>query len=173
MVDAQTISIIFAGVSIGVAAIYYTLTLRNTQRAQKLQLETRQAQLFMQINNHLREEKFQKYLVDLRLWEWEDLDDYLEKYMNPEALAKMNYVGSFFECVGVLVYNRLLEPKLVYDLMATYVFNTYGKSLPLLKEFRVRVNRPEIWKHAEYLYHEMMKIYVQEYGHEYEPQPYL
>lgn len=90
----------------------------------------------------------------------------MEKYVKkPEALAKTNYVFSFFESVGVLVYRKLLDPQLVYDLMATYVFNTYGKGLPLRKEFRVRANRPEIWKHSEYLYHEMMKIYVQEYGH--------
>jgi hypothetical protein len=36
MVDAQTVSIVFAGLSIGIAAIYYTLTIRNSQRNQEL-----------------------------------------------------------------------------------------------------------------------------------------
>ena len=52
MVDAQTISIIFAGVSMGVAAIYYTLNLRNT-------IKTRQAQLFMSLYDTYMDERYQ------------------------------------------------------------------------------------------------------------------
>ena len=80
MVDAQTISIIFAGASIGVAALYYTLTLRNTQRAQQLQLETRQAQLFMQAYNRFTEKEFQKSWFEMVIqWEWDDYDDFMAK----------------------------------------------------------------------------------------------
>jgi len=167
MVDYQTIGVLVAATSVVIGMVTWIIQNRESNI-------TNQARLLMQINNHLREEKFQNYLVDIRLWEWEDLDDYFEKYVrNPEALAKYNYVSSFFEGVGVLVYNKLLDAKLVHDLMATDLFNLAGKFEPLGKEIRVRTNRPEMWKYTEYLYQEMMKVYVKEYGHEYDPEPYL
>ncbi len=129
-----------------------------------------QARLLMQINNLLREEKFQNYLIDIRLREWEDFDDYMEKYHNQEAIAKNNYVTSFFSNVGVLVYYKLLDPKLVHDTIGSFLFNLVGKNLQFIEEFRARANRPELYWYIEYLYNEMMRIYVEKYGHEYEPQ---
>jgi hypothetical protein len=168
MVDYQTIGVLIAAASVVIGVV--TWVIQNRERN-----KMNQALLLMDMNNHLRDEKFQDYLVDLRLWEWEDYDEYVEKYIkNPEALAKHNYVISFFEGVGVLVYNKLLNPKQVHDLMATYLFNLFGNQfITFLKDFRVRAHRPEVWKHSEYLYHELMKIYVKEHGHEYAPQPYL
>ena len=52
MVDVQTLSIVFAGLSIGLAAIYYMMTLRNQDR-------TRQTQLFMQIYDRYMDKEFQ------------------------------------------------------------------------------------------------------------------
>ncbi len=100
MVDAQTISIIFAGVSIGVAALYYTLTLRNTQRAQQLQLETRQAQLFMQAYSKFIDREFQKSFFEIvHQWEWDDYDDFMAKYglkTNSEETSKWGSVLAYF-----------------------------------------------------------------------------
>lgn len=47
MIDYQTISVVFTGISVSLAAFYYINTLRNAQRNQKLTLETRRAQMFM------------------------------------------------------------------------------------------------------------------------------
>ena len=49
MVDFQTISIVFTGLSISKAAFYYISALRNSRMTQEHALETRQAQLYMQI----------------------------------------------------------------------------------------------------------------------------
>jgi len=84
MVDAQTISIMFAGVSIGVAAIYYTLTLRNTQRTQQLQLETRQAQMFLTLYNRILDENFAQIQRDVQwVWEWNDFEDFMRNMVRP------------------------------------------------------------------------------------------
>ena len=50
-VGYQTISIIFAVISFGIASIYYALTLRRAAKDRQTTLETRQAQLFMQIRD--------------------------------------------------------------------------------------------------------------------------
>ena len=81
MVDVQTISIVFAGLSIGVAAIYYTLTLRNTQRAQQIQIDTRQAQLFMNIYNQSFTNPY--YLESIgRIWDntWSSYEEFKSIY---------------------------------------------------------------------------------------------
>ncbi|MHA2380835.1 MAG: DUF4760 domain-containing protein [Candidatus Thorarchaeota archaeon] len=161
--DIQTISVVIAAASVVIGVVTWVIQIREGNKMN-------QARLLMQINNLLREEKFQNYLLDIRLREWEDFDDYLEKYHNREAIAKNNYVTSFFANVGVLVYNKLLDPKLVHDTIGTFLFNLIGKNWPFIQEYRERFNRPELYWHIEYLYNEMMKIYVQTYGHEYDPQ---
>ena len=57
--------------------------------------------------------------------------------------------------------------------MGTYLFKYWVKAGPFLEEFRVRANRPGVWKNTEKLYQIMMKMYKEDYGHEYAPQPYL
>ncbi|MCW4050176.1 MAG: DUF4760 domain-containing protein [Candidatus Bathyarchaeota archaeon] len=171
--DLVTIFGVIAGFS------YYVLTVRNAQKtreltlkAQKQSADTRQAQLLMQIYSHLREDKFNTHYTGLFRYEWEDYDDYREKFGDDlEFRAMMNYVCSFFEGVGVLVYRKFLDPQLVDDLMSSYVFRVWEKIGPYIKEARIRRNRPELWDKFEYLYDETMKIYVQEHGHRFSSKP--
>ena len=99
MITIETISIVFTGLSISLAAFYYINTLRNTRRNQELQLETRQAQLFMTTWQTI----FQKRVQDSSLLaielEYTDHDDFEEKYgreNNPEAfdllMVHLNYM---------------------------------------------------------------------------------
>ena len=63
----QTIALI-----VGIA--YYLIIMRNSQRNQKIQVETRQAQLFMQIYDHYNDREFAKLVQEpLHLWEWENV----------------------------------------------------------------------------------------------------
>ena len=168
MVDAQTISIIFAGVSIGVAAIYYTLTLRNTQRAQQLQLETRQAQLFMNIYN----QSFTNpdYLESIgRIFdnEWSSYEEFKSKYhygenKDPEFCKAYDLVCGFFEGLGVLVKENLLDIRLVALLISTQTRRIWELNQLIIHEFREDLNAPRIWSEFEYLYDELMK-YIEEH----------
>ena len=157
---------------------YYVLTVRNAQKTRELTLkaqeqsaDTRQAQLLMQIYNNLREDKFNTQYVELqRKYEFRDYDDFMEKLGDDvEFRAMINSVCGFFEGVGVLVYRNFLDPQLVDDLMSSYIFQTWEKIGPYIKERRLRINRPELWDKFEYLYEEIMKIYIQEHGHRFSP----
>jgi hypothetical protein len=59
MVDAQTIGVLVTAASVTVAVIYYSLTLRTNQRNIKTTLETRQAQLFMEVYKTNESKDFQ------------------------------------------------------------------------------------------------------------------
>jgi hypothetical protein len=174
MIDAQTISIVFAGLSIGVAALYYTLTLQNTRKnqelsrkAQELTAETRQAQLFIQIcNQTLSNPTFMKGYYIIRDSEWKDYAEYLEFLGEP---GSKNYndiflVGGIMETIGVLVEEGLVDIRLIESLMRRIVIEYYEKMKPMLNG-RTRMYNLErgdrepllqVWK-AEYLYHEMME----------------
>ncbi len=60
MVDAQTIGVLVTATSMTLAAIYYVLTLRTNQRNLKMDLETRQTELFMQVFQRFHEPDFRE-----------------------------------------------------------------------------------------------------------------
>ena len=179
MVDYQTLSIVFTGLSISLAAFYYIMTLRNTQnnqeltrKAQELTAETRQAQLFMQIcNQTLNNPAYMKGYYRIRDSEWKDFDEYLEFLGEPssENYNDVFIVGGTLESLGVLVEEGLIDIRLVEKLMRRVVIEYWEKIGPMLYE-RARVWSQEreekepilqSWK-AEYLYNELMK-YLEEH----------
>lgn len=157
MVDYQTISIVFTGLSISLAAFYYISTLRNTQRNQQLQLETRQAQLFMQIYNHWYNTDFWKNWDNVMDFEFKDYDEYYEK-ITPEISYSSRSLFAFFEGLGVLVKRELITPSFIDDLMSALVINFWEKMRPVYTEYRVRRNAPMVAEWIEYLYNTIKPI---------------
>jgi len=161
MVDAQTISIVFAGLSIGLAAIYYMLTLRNSQRAQRLQLETRQAQLLMQLFTRLNERGLHDQISEILVrWEWSDFVEFMEKYgpeNNFEGYNTFSMVGTYFNGMGILVQENLVDIHLVTRSFYSVVKPFWEKVAPLVREWRESIGFPGMLSDTEYLYNEMME----------------
>ena len=89
MVTIETISIVFTGISISLAAFYYINTLKNAQRARDLSLkaqeqasETRQAQLFMQIYSMFSSDEFFERGKGIIQTEFESPSDFLENHIS-------------------------------------------------------------------------------------------
>jgi len=156
----QTIGILLTALTVSIAAIYYTLTLRYTRRNQELQLETRQAQLFMQIYNRFQEVEFRNNFNDVLTREWEDYDDYVRKYgrfTNPTAQAIAASIGLFFDGIGVLLKKGLLDVDIVGELMSTPVRLYWDKMNPVWAGMRERMKRESVMDNVEYLYNEILK----------------
>jgi len=159
MVNAETVSIVFAGLSIGLAAIYYMLTLRNSQKAQQFQLETRQAQMFMQLFQQDLVERGPHGLMDLLEWEYENADDFDVKYgkdTNPEAHKSWEFWQNFMEGQGVLVREGYVSIRLIALFSSGGVKNLWRKFQPLIYEERERHNWPRWGIEWEYLYDTLM-----------------
>jgi len=140
---------------------YYVLTVRNAQRNQRLQLETRQAQLFMPIYSTYQSEDHIKAVSEISRWEWEDYDDFLAKYgeeANPEAYMMYRKIFGFLEGLGVLVRRGLIDPSLVDDLMSGLVISYWEKFEPIFVERRRHLNWPQVAEQIEYLYHQVQPI---------------
>jgi hypothetical protein len=105
MVDAQTLSIVFAGLSVGIAAIYYSFTLRINQRNNKIALTTN-------IMQTLLSEEAQRRWIDLINMEWTDYDDFERKYgsdANPDNYAKRFTVWSSCNVLGHLLRKNVAD----------------------------------------------------------------
>ena len=140
MVDYQTVSIVLTGIGLIIALTYYALQIRNQNR-------TRQAQLFMQIYNRFNEvELTSKYDEILLKTEWKD-------YENERSI--IGSLAAFFEGIGVLVEQDLVDIRLVSRLISTNVIYFWEKVEPVIKEFRERTENPFAWEYVEWLYNEI------------------
>ncbi len=160
MVTIETISILFTGISISLAAFYYINTLRNTRKHQELQLETRQAQLFMQIyDNFSKTEFYRKYTEVIQNMEWKDAEDYERKYGDDlESYSNVDTILLFFEGIGVLVEQGLIDVNLVARLISFNLIHFWEKMGPVYKARRERYGFPYIAEYNEWLYNAVKRV---------------
>jgi hypothetical protein len=151
MITIETISIVFTGLSISLAAFYYIGTLRNANRMRELTiesqenaLETRQAQLFIQLFNRFNDaDFFNKFDESVKRSEWREYEQERET---------IGLVAAFFEGIGVLVEQKLVNINLVSRLMSTNIMIFWESVEPVIREFRDRTHNPYAWEYVEWLY---------------------
>jgi hypothetical protein len=151
-----------------IAAVFYVLNLRISQKNQELSLkaqqqtlETRQAQLFMPIYAAFYSEWWHRALPSFLNATFEDYDDYEAKYgfqANPDANILHSRVESYLEGIGVLVKRGLIDPSFVDDLMSSAITMFWEKFGPSFLEYRVRMNYPQRGEYVEYLYNQIKPI---------------
>ena len=167
MIDLQILALAITGIGIIGAIIYYALILRHSNRTRELALksqeqalETRQAQLFMQIFHRFYDSDFFNKFTQVLSWKWTDYDNFIENYgwkTNPEAWYSEGSVAAYFEGIGLLLYLKLLDPKLIHGLLFRHIKLFWEKMKPVSLEMRKRLKLPHIDQWIEYLYNEMMK----------------
>ena len=153
----QTLSYVAAAIGVCVAAAYYVMTLRN-------QSKTRQAQLFMQIHAQWRDRAFIKGFYDmLNVWEWDDNEDFWAKYgqrPNEDAFITILEVCWYFEGVGQLLRDGLIDVRLVDAMYSDRVIRLWEKALPIVVGLREMYGNPDYYGNWEYLYSELKKRHV-------------
>jgi hypothetical protein len=161
MVEVGTVLSFIQAFGIIVGVAYYIMNIQNNQRNQQLQLETRQAQLFMPIYSTYHNDEYLKAWMEIMKWKYEDYDDYMAKYSseaNPEAYIMYRKVFGYLEGVGVLVRRGLIDPSLVDDLMSGAIVSYWEKFEPFIVERRRRLNWPQVGEQIEYLYNQIKPI---------------
>jgi hypothetical protein len=168
MVDVQTVSVTIAAASVVAFVINSIITSRKTEKTQELALksqqqtlETRQAQLFTQLYATFTSYEFKsKWNEIMHVWQWKDFRDYDSKYgfSNTEEFSKFDFVGTFFEGVGVMVKRGLIDATLVDDLMSGHVVSGWERFEPIIRGYRINQNWPQILEWWEYLYYEVKGI---------------
>jgi len=156
-------------ISVSVAAIYYMFTLRINMKTQGLaletqqqNLETRQAQLFMGIYQSF----YSKDLLDLEPFldkiKFEKAEDYTEMQKNGGMEYKaFGAYGSYYEGIGVLVRENLVDIRLVSQLMSGNIIWFWERFKQGWIDSRRVFNWPRLCVELEYLYNRII-----EYGKE-------
>jgi hypothetical protein len=152
MVDLQAIGLAVTATSVVVGIIYYIFTARTT-------LQTRQAQLFMQVYSKWQEKEFNlsKQLV-LQEYRCVGIEDYKEVLKDKEKAANFRVVSTALEGLGVLVKRGLVDVGIVDDMMSGDVIGFWEKYGEAVKEFRVRMGYPQALEWTEYLYNEVKSL---------------
>jgi len=68
MASFEFLAIILTGLGLTVSILYYTFTLQNANKTQKLQLETRQTQVFMDLYKTMASKEFMMDLENILLY---------------------------------------------------------------------------------------------------------
>jgi hypothetical protein len=153
-----------AGILVGI--FYYIMTIRTNQRNQELilraqeqALETRQAQMFMQVFQEDITKKGPHVIMDLLEWDFENADDFDAKYgkdTNPEAYQSYIYWLYYMEGMGIMVREGYISIRLIALMDSGGVKNLWRKLQPLIYEERERHNWPRWSIEFEYLYDTLM-----------------
>ena len=91
--------------------------------------------------------------------DWDDMESKFDPVDNPDERVSWFSVASFYEGVGVLLKQNLIDISMVDDLMATSIRLSWEKIGPFELESRKRFNLPRLWDGFEYLYIELMKYH--------------
>lgn len=164
MIDAQTLSIIFAGLSIAASIVYYASVLRNANKTQQMQLVTRQTQLFMQFLQVLNSKDNQRVFAELMNLELGDYDDFLQKYdhsVNEEHYGKRSSLWWNYNSIGYLMMDNLIPLDLAYKLVGTPIILMWEKWKDIIFQVRENQNLPVYFEGFEYAYQRLLEYQTQ------------
>jgi len=93
MVEASLVNIVELGVLV-VGVVIALQQLRDIKQTRETELETRQAQLFMELYNRYSTKEFRQQALTVRnIYSWTDYEDFMSKYgleNNPDAYSNIS-----------------------------------------------------------------------------------
>jgi hypothetical protein len=153
MVDITEISAIVAAAGVLVGVVLTVQELRHLVRQRQTDLVTR---LSYDISTN---REFLEAFADIFEVEFKDYDDFVKRYgrtisRNQVPMSFM-MMGNFFEQIGVLFRNRLIDASLISQLFPIDI--VWEKMKPLVEGMRKEYHNPGFFEWFEYLYNEMKK----------------
>ena len=151
---------------------YYVMTVRASQRTQQLTLkaqeltqktqeqalETRQAQLFMQLFSQWNRKDFlEGYLIIMEA-EFTNVEEFEKIFDTPIKQAQIGHVYFMLEGVGSLLHKEMIDPILVSDMFWSISIRYWEKMKPIIISQRKNTGNPRLGEYVEYLASEMEKL---------------
>jgi hypothetical protein len=168
MVSTEVYAILVSGLGIAASILYYTMTLRNANKTQQQQLETRRTQVCTTLlQNSMTEESMLRH-IELLEAQFTDFDDFLEKYdssVNPEHAAKRLTTWWRYNTLGYMIKDGLIDAGTVYNFIGPGSMLQWRKWKPIIEGLeKTGDSTPGVYEGFDYLYSEMEKI-RQQRGH--------
>ena len=161
LVEIQAAYYMVAATGVLVAAVYYVMTLRTTQRNMKQTLETRRIGLVDSLITRTINVEGYKRFFELLRYEWKDYEDFERKYgseNNVEAASKRFAIWHDYNSTGMMLRKGLVEAEDLYDMGMIGVIFLWEKYRPIIEENRRRYNGQNYLRDLEYLAGEMLRV---------------
>jgi hypothetical protein len=152
MIDISAFSIVIASAGVLAGVIYYVLEIRHQSRLRQTESVIRLSPWF---NMNARE--VQEAITQVCSIEYENYDDYLERYSGKPEQMMLKILGNYFEGMGILVYRKLVEADIVYDFWGDIIQSSWVKIEPLVVDMRKDSGDINMFAFWEYLFDEMKK----------------
>jgi hypothetical protein len=119
VLDIPSISAIVAVVSVVVGVVLTIVELRDL-------VKQRKSDLLLRLHLAFSSKEYSEAILKYVSTEYKDYDDFVKKYGSPVVEGPVQtvflIVGNFFEGVGVLLKNKLVEIDLVMEMFAIELF---------------------------------------------------
>jgi len=173
LAEIQAAYYMVAATGVLIAAVFYILNLRISQRNQEISLknqelsqktqelalktqqqtlETRQAQLLMQIYQTFMSPQLMDAEYRLYNIEFKKSEDYNKLLKDKDDYKAFIFYGSFLEGLGVLVKNNLMDIRLLAELTSAAILWFWEKYRDGVIDCRIKLNWPRFFVEVEYLY---------------------
>jgi len=154
MVDIIEISAVMAAVGVITAAVYYILDMRNQTRVRHLDL-------FMRLYSIWGSRDMLKAHRRFMVLKYESYDSWVKEHGSITEPSELNTdidrVGWFFNMMGFLVEEKIVNIKLVEKLLGYWVIKNWETIKPACEDWRKQYDIPKSYQWFEYLYNEMKK----------------
>ena len=151
-VTLQTLLTYLTLISVPVGVFYHIMTLRNTRKNQDMQLETRQAQLFMNFYLHMATDEAQKADYDLIRIDFKNVEDWNAILEDKDKFSSFFKRATYFEGLGLLVRKKFLDIDMVAGLYSGAIMSWWEKYEAGTKAIREHYGWPRAMIEAEFLY---------------------
>jgi hypothetical protein len=157
LIDLQLMSTVSASIGVLAGVTNWIIRTRRAERQRQTEIETRQAQLFMDVYKLYLDPDITDAYLEIITREFESYEEYMDKHFKTRGNIDFVLVGRYFSGVGVLLKRGLIDISLVYDLLRRQFMWTWEKYEPVLQGRRKAVNDPTVWSPIEYTYNELKK----------------
>jgi len=150
----QSVSYTVGALGVCIAAFYYVMTLRASERNRRIQLVSQMS------NDLINFEGYSKYF-DLLNMEWRDYDDFEKKYgsdFNVRAASQRFSVWLTFNKLGYMLSKGLVDAEDIYETGGLSCIFQWEKWEAIIRENRRRYNGVDYLSYFEYLAGEMNKV---------------
>ena len=129
----EYLPLVLTGLGLTASILYYTMTLRNANKTQQQQLETRQAQLYMQLFRELATPEFWKLQLEISQIEGDTVEELTQTIRsNYDTYSKLISLWWIYREIGILVYDGLVDLRHVYHLLGEQPIYHYEKWWPVV-----------------------------------------
>ena len=154
MVDIYEISAVVAAAGVVIGVIYYALEIRHQDKVKHLDL-------FMSLYSIWGSEEMLDAHRRFMALKFKDYESFIRDYGPVPSITQthkdIDRIGWFFNIMGFFVKEKIVNIKMVDELVGYWATKNWETIKPLVYGWRKEYGIPESYKWFEYLYNELKK----------------